>query len=697
MGTQDTAHEQRCGAHAGPPAAGRPLEPPHGGSRRPLFVSHRRHAPRPRGVAHLGPPHARPGDRRGLRLALHRAARLRLRGRRDEPPDGLPVHRHAAALLRRRRHLRLDGPRAGSRAHGADPRRADRRALRRRARHEAGHRADRRARKPGPLARVAPAHPARGRRAAGNPGAHDVRERHRHRRGLSHGQGLARPHLRRLRVRGALLLPAARPVVLGDQERLLRGRRHHDPVLPGLQHTAGGRGGGARDHDRGGRRVGRDPDARRAHHQAAAGREMIELLDVHKRFLENVVLDGVSLEVKDGETVALLGPSGVGKSVTLKMINGLLRPDAGDVIVDGLHVPQLGRKELATLRGKIGYVFQYGALFDSMSVAENIRLGITDETCYNDEKFCENRIQECLRLVNLAPDVAAKLPAELSGGMKKRVGIARAIAGQPKYLLYDEPTSGLDPVNADVIDGLVDPVRVSGVKKGRVGNVRLERVGHVTVTLNLDPEVRPHKDARAIVASADFLGAKYVDYDPGLSDSMLPPRANIQGVTEEQFADVAQGAAKSAQELIANVNKGLNPGQLATDIHATLIATQRGMDALTKATNGPVVQQTQATLKSLEGVMAHLDTLLGAANPAQTGKRLDTLSTNLAQLTSRLPDATGSLKGLLDKMDKGEGTLGRMATDTMLYKNLNATLKSLSELLTDLKERPGRYLTVKVF
>ncbi len=186
---------------------------------------------------------------------------------------------------------------------------------------------------------------------------------------------------------------------------------------------------------------------------------MIELLDVHKRFLENVVLDGVSLEVKDGETVALLGPSGVGKSVTLKMINGLLRPDAGDVIVDGLHVPQLGRKELATLRGKIGYVFQYGALFDSMSVAENIRLGITDETCYDDEKFCENRILECLRLVNLPPDVSTKLPAELSGGMKKRVGIARAIAGKPKYLLYDEPTSGLDPVNADVIDGLIERLR----------------------------------------------------------------------------------------------------------------------------------------------------------------------------------------------------------------------------------------------
>ena len=235
-----------------------------------------------------------------------------------------------------------------------------------------------------------------------------------------------------------------------------------------------------------------------------------------------------------------------------------------------------------------------------------------------------------------------------------------------------------------------DPVRVSGVKKGRVGPVRLQRVGHVGVTLQLDPEVRPHKDARATVASADFLGAKYVDYDPGVSDTLLARGEAIQGLTEEQFADVAQGAARSAQELIANVNKGLNPGQLASDIHATLIATQRGMNALTQAANGPAVQQTQATLKSLERVMSRLDTLLGNANVVHSGKRLDTLSTNLTPLPRSLSDATGSLKGLLDKMDKGEGTLGRMATDSMLYKNLNATLKSLSELLTDLKERPGR-------
>jgi len=186
---------------------------------------------------------------------------------------------------------------------------------------------------------------------------------------------------------------------------------------------------------------------------------MIQLTGISKRFVDNVVLDGVSLEVQDGETLALLGPSGVGKSVTLKMINGLLKPDSGDVIVDGLHVPKLTRRELAELRAKMGYVFQYGALFDSDTVAQNIRLGITNEDQYNDEAYCAERVRDCLRLVNLAPDVADKYPAELSGGMKKRVGIARAIAGKPKYLLYDEPTSGLDPVNADVIDGLVERLR----------------------------------------------------------------------------------------------------------------------------------------------------------------------------------------------------------------------------------------------
>lgn len=183
---------------------------------------------------------------------------------------------------------------------------------------------------------------------------------------------------------------------------------------------------------------------------------MIELKNVSKRFAEHVVLDGVDFTVKRGETVALLGPSGVGKSVLLKHIIGLIRPDTGTVTVDGLDVGKLNRKDLAALRSRIGYVFQNGALFDSDDVADNIRLGITDEVLYRDHDYCEARVKECLRLVNLQPEVGKKFPAELSGGMRKRVGIARAIAGKPTYLLYDEPTSGLDPVNADVIDGLVE-------------------------------------------------------------------------------------------------------------------------------------------------------------------------------------------------------------------------------------------------
>jgi phospholipid/cholesterol/gamma-HCH transport system ATP-binding protein len=182
---------------------------------------------------------------------------------------------------------------------------------------------------------------------------------------------------------------------------------------------------------------------------------VIELRGVKKRFGAQVVLDGVDFDVNEGETVALLGPSGTGKSVLLKHIIGLLKPDAGSITVDGKNVAQLRRKELVAYRQNIGYVFQNGALFDSMDVFENVRLGIVDESKFKDMEYARARVAECIRLVNLQPEVIHKFPSELSGGMKKRVGIARAIAGNPKYLLYDEPTSGLDPVNADVIDALV--------------------------------------------------------------------------------------------------------------------------------------------------------------------------------------------------------------------------------------------------
>jgi len=242
-----------------------------------------------------------------------------------------------------------------------------------------------------------------------------------------------------------------------------------------------------------------------------------------------------------------------------------------------------------------------------------------------------------------------------------------------------------------------DPVRVSGVAKGRVAMIHLDRVGRVVVTLQLGPEVRPHTDATAVIASADFLGAKFVDYNPGSKPEFWVGDRPIPGSAAEDMGTVAAKAAQNASELISNINKNLDPGQLGADLHNTLIVTQRSMRALTEVSNGPLVEQTTQTLRSLQGVLARVDTMLGRQGAAASGKRLDSLTANITQLSANLSRATTSLTELLDKITKGEGTLGRMASDTMLYKNLNETLASLSALLTDLRERPGRYLTVKVF
>jgi phospholipid/cholesterol/gamma-HCH transport system ATP-binding protein len=179
---------------------------------------------------------------------------------------------------------------------------------------------------------------------------------------------------------------------------------------------------------------------------------VIEFQDLHKGFDGKQVLQGLSLKVRDGETVVIIGYSGTGKSVALKHIVGLLHPDAGDVIVDGQAVSTLDRDGLTELRQGIGYVFQFAALFDSMTVSENLALGLRRRPLEEDE--IDERIREALALVDLS-GTGDRLPAELSGGMRKRVGIARAIALRPRYVLYDEPTTGLDPVTSAVIDRLM--------------------------------------------------------------------------------------------------------------------------------------------------------------------------------------------------------------------------------------------------
>jgi phospholipid/cholesterol/gamma-HCH transport system ATP-binding protein len=179
---------------------------------------------------------------------------------------------------------------------------------------------------------------------------------------------------------------------------------------------------------------------------------VIAFQGLSKAFDGKQVLTGLTLDVRDGETMVIIGYSGTGKSVALKHIVGLLKPDAGDVIVDGQAVSTLERTALNALRRDIGYVFQFAALFDSMTVTDNVALGLRRRGL-KDEEIAE-RVAEALAVVDLT-GAGDQYPAELSGGMRKRVGIARAIALQPRYILYDEPTTGLDPVTSAVIDRLI--------------------------------------------------------------------------------------------------------------------------------------------------------------------------------------------------------------------------------------------------
>ena len=179
----------------------------------------------------------------------------------------------------------------------------------------------------------------------------------------------------------------------------------------------------------------------------------IECRNVWKSFYRKSVLRGVNLTIAPGETVVVIGQSGTGKSVLLKHIVGLLIPDRGSILVDGVDVAKLSRKKLFELRMRFGMVFQGAALFDSSTVAENVGLAMREHTEMTDEEI-GRIVEEKLHMVGLE-GVSDKHPAELSGGMKKRVGFARAIAMNPECVLYDEPTTGLDPIMADVINNLI--------------------------------------------------------------------------------------------------------------------------------------------------------------------------------------------------------------------------------------------------
>lgn len=186
---------------------------------------------------------------------------------------------------------------------------------------------------------------------------------------------------------------------------------------------------------------------------------MIEIIDLHKSFGSNYVLRGVNLTINAGEALAIIGRSGCGKSVLLKHIVGLLMPDSGTVKVEGESISEIEKKDLYRIRRKFGFLFQGAALFDSMTVFENISLPLVENNLGYSKSELENAVSEKLELVGL-PGTQNLKPAELSGGMKKRVGLARALITNPDYILYDEPTTGLDPVMSDAIDELIKELSV---------------------------------------------------------------------------------------------------------------------------------------------------------------------------------------------------------------------------------------------
>jgi phospholipid/cholesterol/gamma-HCH transport system ATP-binding protein len=238
---------------------------------------------------------------------------------------------------------------------------------------------------------------------------------------------------------------------------------------------------------------------------------MIEVRDLKKRFGPQQILDGVSFRIETGESLVIIGRSGGGKSVLLKHIIGLLTPDTGQVLIDGEEITHLSEREMIRVRSKFGMVFQGAALFDSMSVAENIAFAFRREKKFT-EKEVARKVAEALEMVDL-PGIEKKKPAELSGGMRKRVGLARAIIYQPEFVLYDEPTTGLDPIVSDSIDQLI--MRVTQRLKVTTIVVTHDmrsarRVGHRIVMLH-DKKIYANGTPEDIFTSADPVVQQFIN------------------------------------------------------------------------------------------------------------------------------------------------------------------------------------------
>ena len=241
---------------------------------------------------------------------------------------------------------------------------------------------------------------------------------------------------------------------------------------------------------------------------------MIKLLDVGKTFGGKSALRNINLTIADGETLAIIGGSGSGKSTLLRLLIGLIRPSSGEIWIGNTEISRLDEKSLDRIRLKMGMVFQYSALFDSMSVGENVAFGLREHTDFSEEKI-RRIVKEKLGLVGL-PDVYDMMPNELSGGMKKRVSLARAIAIEPEIIFYDEPSSGLDPVTTAKIDELI------------VNTQRVLKVTSVVVTHDMASAVAI-ADRIAMVYEGDLIAVDTVEQFTKIDDPRI--KAFFRGVS----------------------------------------------------------------------------------------------------------------------------------------------------------------------
>ncbi len=241
-----------------------------------------------------------------------------------------------------------------------------------------------------------------------------------------------------------------------------------------------------------------------------------------------------------------------------------------------------------------------------------------------------------------------------------------------------------------------DPVLISGVRVGRVANIVLEDVGRVRVVLEVNSQEAPRMDARAVIKSIDFFGAKVIDYYPGQSSEMLPEGRVLTGRRETELTQTATGLADQAGQVLTGLQGFLSP-EMATQVRSTMSAAQKSLETLTRVADGPLATDAGRALQALADMLVQLDSTVSDPNLRKSVRQLDEVMDGLNQMTEGFSNMSNSLASILQKIDDGEGSIGLLVTETELHDEMVSTMRSLRELLDDMRERPSRYFKITVF